>query len=169
MEDGTQGSIKLYRCSSGDGESENDVVDLTSQVHLLPCNIKFDGPCSVADYFKPKSTGVEIEGLKLEEAHFRGRKLQGTTLSLPEGYSGFVLGKRGLGKRKASSMVGEDSNCWEMNAKFKNLTYWKHDSLPSHQDTFVRSFHWLAVAKAMHQPVEAEDLVSASVALEKMK
>ncbi|PON74451.1 Ribonuclease H2, subunit C [Trema orientale] len=162
-DDGTHGtSIKL--------KSENGVVaDLSGQVHLLPCSIKFDGPSSVSDYFKPKSTGMEVEGLRLEEAHFRGRKLQGTTLSLPEGYSGFVLGKKGLGKRKAPSISEGNSNCWEMNAKFKNITYWKHDSLPSQHDTFVRSFHWLAVAKAMHQPVGAEDLLSASIALEKMK
>lgn len=31
---------------------------------------------------------VEIDGVKTEEAHFRGRKLQGATISLPSGYSG---------------------------------------------------------------------------------
>ena len=32
--------------------------------------------------------GVEVEGLRVEEAYFRGRKLQGTTISLPQGFSG---------------------------------------------------------------------------------
>lgn len=31
---------------------------------------------------------LEIDGVKTEEAHFRGRKLQGATISLPSGYSG---------------------------------------------------------------------------------
>ncbi|EXC24752.1 hypothetical protein L484_018466 [Morus notabilis] len=163
MENGTLGSINL----SGGGEPE--VVDLSGKIHLLPCSIKFDGPCSVSHYFRPKPTEMEVEGLRVDEAHFRGRKLQGTTISLPEAYSGLVLGKKGLGKRKASNMSEGNKNCWEMNAKFRNITYWKHDSLPSQHDPFLRSFHWFAVAKAMHQPVEAEELVSASIALEKMK
>lgn len=42
---------------------------------------------------------VEIDGVRTEEAHFRGRKLQGATISLPSGYSGtffllFLLMKR---------------------------------------------------------------------------
>ncbi|KAL5577976.1 hypothetical protein UlMin_019675 [Ulmus minor] len=84
----------------------------------------------------------------------------------------FVLGKKGRGKRKASKMSEEDSNCWEMNAKFKNMTYWKHDSLPSQHDAFLRSFHWLdvvEVAEVLHQPVGAEDLFSASIELEKFR
>jgi hypothetical protein len=34
--------------------------------------------------------GVEVEGVKMEEAFFRGRKLQGTTLALPDGYRGYI-------------------------------------------------------------------------------
>jgi ribonuclease H2 subunit C len=34
------------------------------------------------------SVGVEVEEMKVEEAHFRGRKLQGATLAIPNGYSG---------------------------------------------------------------------------------
>ncbi|KAL5546816.1 hypothetical protein UlMin_006503 [Ulmus minor] len=81
----------------------------------------------------------------------------------------FVLGKKGRGKRKASKMSKEDSNCWEMNAKFKNMTYWKHDGLPSQHDAFLQSFYWLAVAEVLHQPVGAEDLFSASIELEKFR
>ena len=101
-------------------------VDLTGDIHQLPCCIKYNGPCSVSHYFKPNHTGelsslflslsitfliwfsfswvrdsvvfyflfifvtigIEVDGLKVEEAFFRGRKLQGTTIHLPEGYSG---------------------------------------------------------------------------------
>lgn len=37
--------------------SDSVALDLSGKVHQLPCAIKFDGPCSVAHYFKPKSTG----------------------------------------------------------------------------------------------------------------
>ena len=33
------------------------VVDLTGHIHQLPCCIKYNGPCSVSHYFKPKHTG----------------------------------------------------------------------------------------------------------------
>ncbi|KAJ6889191.1 exocyst complex component EXO84C [Populus alba x Populus x berolinensis] len=82
-------------------KSETEVPNLTGKVHLLPCCIKYDGPSVVSHYFKPKPTCVEVEEMKVEEAHFRGRKLQGATLPIPDGYSGFVIGKKSPGKRKA--------------------------------------------------------------------
>lgn len=33
---------------------------------------------------------MEVDGLKVEEAYFRGRKLHGTTVALPPGYSGIL-------------------------------------------------------------------------------
>ncbi|XP_050371081.1 uncharacterized protein LOC126789064 [Argentina anserina] len=163
MEKGIQGNINLRR----NGEEE-EAVDLSGKVHLLPCCIKFNGPCDVSNYFKPKPTGMESEGLKTQEAYFRGRKLQGACVSIPDGYSGFVLGKKSLDKRNASHRSDGNSNCWEINAKYKSITYWNHDSVPSQDDALLRSFHWLSVAKTMHEPVTAEDLVSASAALEKL-
>ncbi|KAJ0770586.1 putative ribonuclease H2, subunit C [Helianthus annuus] len=69
------------------GVNSSSAVDLTDQIHQLPCCIKFNGPSPVSHYFKPKSTGVEVDALNVKEAHFRGRKLQGTTVTLPHGYS----------------------------------------------------------------------------------
>ncbi|CBI27176.3 hypothetical protein VitviT2T_000140 [Vitis vinifera] len=142
------------------------VVDLTGHIHQLPCCIKYNGPCSVSHYFKPKHTGIEVEGLKVEEAFFRGRKLQGTTIHLPEGYSGFVLGKKSSNTTKSTGTSEGNMNRWETNAKFQAITFWNHDNLPSQDDSYVRSFHWLAVSKALHKPAMAEDLRVASLALE---
>ena len=62
-----------------------------------------------------------------------------------------VIGKKSFVKRKASDMSEEkNSSCWEVKAKFQNLTYWNHDTLPSHDDAFSRSFHWLSVAEAVN-------------------
>ncbi|KAL5775468.1 hypothetical protein ACOSP7_013025 [Xanthoceras sorbifolium] len=141
---GTIGSINL----SEDKKNGKSLVDLSGEVHHLPCCIKFDGACSVSDYFRHKPTEMEVDGLRVEEAYFRGRKLRGTTVTLPDGYSGFVLGKKSLGKRKVSEMSEVSSNCWEVNAKFDKLTYWNHDTLPSKDDAFLRAFHWFAVAEA---------------------
>ncbi|VVB02707.1 unnamed protein product [Arabis nemorensis] len=144
---------------------ENSIADLSGQVHQVPCCIRFDGSAEVSHYFKPKSTEVEIDGVRMEEAHFRGRRLQGATISLPSGYSGFVLGQasnqNANGKRKACSST-EENPCWEAKAKFDKMTYWNHDNLPSKDDTFLRSFHWFSIAEALHKPVKVEDLVAVS-------
>ncbi|XP_062223980.1 uncharacterized protein LOC133922606 isoform X2 [Phragmites australis] len=102
-------------------------------VHLLPCGIRLNGGAPVSDYFKPRSTGVEVEGVRMEEAFFRGRKLQGATLALPDGYR-----------------------------EFQNITYWNHDTAPSAEDSLPRCFHWLTIANAMHKPVTAEELANMS-------
>ncbi|XP_062218303.1 uncharacterized protein LOC133918434 isoform X6 [Phragmites australis] len=60
-------------------------------VHLLPCGIRQNGGDPVSDYFKPRSTGAEVEGVRVEEVFFRGRKLQGATLALPDGYRGACI------------------------------------------------------------------------------
>lgn len=148
MEKGGEARIDLKR----DG-----VKDLSGRVHLLPCCIKHDGPTEVSHYFKPKPTGVVGEdGLPLQQSHFRGRLLEGTTLPLPRNYSGFVLGKK---------KSDESSNSWKTSATFNGITYWNHDSVPSNNDDFSRAFHWITVAQALHTPVTPEELESSSTAL----
>ncbi|KAL8229396.1 hypothetical protein R6Q57_014296 [Mikania cordata] len=143
------------------GIKSSSAVDLTDQIHQLPCCIKYNGPSPVSQYFKPKSTGIEVDGLNVKEAHFRGRKLQGTTVSLPDGYSGFVIGRKTCVKRKASDTNG-GMTAWQANAKFQNITIWNHDNLPSKEDAFLRAFHWFDVAKALHKSVTSDDMESAS-------
>lgn len=53
---GSIGSINLIRSSEG----KDSVVNLSGQVHQLPCCIKYDGPCAVSDYFRPKPTGMHV-------------------------------------------------------------------------------------------------------------
>ncbi|XP_058072036.1 uncharacterized protein LOC131220998 isoform X2 [Magnolia sinica] len=136
---------------------DRPIPDLTDQIHHLPCCIKLNGPCPVSDYFKPKKTGIVVDGLDVEEASFRGRKLQGATIPIPEGYCGFVLERKSpvdqSNKRKRAKGLETsegDSNCWEARAKFQNITYWNHDNLPSKDDAFL------------HKPVTEDDLASSS-------
>ncbi|PIN02338.1 Ribonuclease H [Handroanthus impetiginosus] len=145
-------TVDLSRDSAAD-------VDLTGKVHQLPCCIKYDGPASISHYFKPKPTGMEVDGLQVEEAYFRGRKLHGTTIALPQGYSGFVLGKKSPNAETNTT----DSDCWQTNATFQNVTVWNHDAMPSKDDAFVRAFHWFTAANALHRSVTAEDLESTCI------
>jgi ribonuclease H2 subunit C len=139
-------------------------VDLTDKVHQLPCCIKYNGQCCVSDYFKPKITGVVVDELELKEASFRGKRLAGTTLPIPESYCGFVLEKKNS-KREMVSSKGSTSekgglDTWNATASFQNITYWNHDTIPSESDTFNCCFHWFAVADAIHKPITAAEVAS---------
>ncbi|KAK7388410.1 hypothetical protein VNO78_23226 [Psophocarpus tetragonolobus] len=135
------------------------IENLSGRVHQVPCCVKHDGPASVSQYFKPKPKGFgddvnQGQALPLQEAHFRGRLLQGTTLPLPHGYSGFVLTKN-----------TSSPSSWNTKATFQDITYWNHHYVPSHNDEFLRAFHCLTLAKALHNPVTPEELASSSIAL----
>ncbi|KAL6888461.1 hypothetical protein ACP4OV_009487 [Aristida adscensionis] len=129
-------------------------------VHLLPCGIRQNGAAPVSDYFKPRSTGVEVDGVKVEEAFFRGRKLQGATLPLPDGYRGYVLEKKRASKDTQN--LDDEVSDFVSRAEFQKITYWNHDTTPSAEDPLPRCFHWLTVANAMHKPVTAEELANMS-------
>ncbi|KAH9615837.1 hypothetical protein KSS87_002041 [Heliosperma pusillum] len=152
---GSTGSINV--CPVKQDNDNDSVINLTSPVHHLPCCVKYTGPTQVSHYFNPKSTGIEVDGLQVEEAFFRGRKLQGVTVNLPQGYSGFIMGKKKSsedktnkvnGRCKASVISDGNDNNWEMLAKCGNMTFWNHDSCPSQDDASLRLFHLFAVAKA---------------------
>ncbi|KAK8941615.1 hypothetical protein KSP40_PGU017577 [Platanthera guangdongensis] len=147
-------------------------VDLTDRVHLLPCVIKQNGVCPVSHYFKPRKSDIVADDLTVEEAFFRGRKLLGVTVPIPDGYRGIMLFCAFdfiivlltriyltiWGRIYTRLCVGEEENrgrdefrrnSWESLAEFQNLTYWNHDSLPAKHDPIMRSFHWFAVADAV--------------------
>ncbi|ERN14809.1 hypothetical protein AMTR_s00032p00090570 [Amborella trichopoda] len=132
-----------------------EVPDLSSNCHYLSALVRDCGAKNRCPL------GVVVDDLRVEEAAFRGRKLLGTTLTIPHGYSGYVLEMHNGQKEKAPKNEGE-SNCWKARATFQNFTYWNHDSLPSQDDAFVRCFHWFPVANALHKPVEPDELASAT-------
>ncbi|KAL6350834.1 hypothetical protein AAG906_031420 [Vitis piasezkii] len=149
------------------------VVDLTGHIHQLPCCIKYNGPCSVSHYFKPKHTGKKVAGATIhlpegysdksvEETNLRTEAL----LIVPGILSELCPRKKSSNTTKSTGTSEGNMNRWETNAKFQAITFWNHDNLPSQDDSYVRSFHWLAVSKALHKPAMAEDLRVASLALE---
>ncbi|XP_077216470.1 uncharacterized protein LOC143851030 isoform X2 [Tasmannia lanceolata] len=73
--------------------TEKTIPDLTGQIHQLPCCIKHDGPSDVSHCLF-LLLGFIVEGFEVEEASFRGRKLQGASIPLPEGYCGLMPSSR---------------------------------------------------------------------------
>ncbi|CUS15783.1 unnamed protein product [Tuber aestivum] len=55
-------------------------------IHLLPCHVKYTGSANATKHWVVNAG--EVDGTKV--AHFRGRRLIGKGVSLPEGYSGLL-------------------------------------------------------------------------------
>lgn len=141
-------------------------------MHLLPCGTNYSGGAAVEDYFKIKAAGTNEDGIEMKEAAFRGRKLMGSTLLLPDGFCGFVL-KKDIGLNpengnisKVKSSDKEAFDVWEADSRFGKFTYWNHDTLPSKADHIRSVMEWLPVSAALHKEVTADDVAAMA---EKMK
>ncbi len=113
-----------------------------SEIHLLPCNIHYDGPESVSNYFRPSpslslspslsgGTGTGTELL----SNFRGRRLVGRVVSLPEHTAGVVM-----------EVVNKETI--RTHQSFSHFTVWEHDIQP---DTRViqDALDWIDIADAV--------------------
>lgn len=99
-----------------------------SEVNLLPCNIKYDGPAPVESYF------IQIKDPLTNEltSNFRGRKLIGKEIELPEDINGYVL-------------ESFNKNNINIHSNFKKLTIWEHDIKPDTQ-IILNSIDWFDIA-----------------------
>lgn len=144
--------------------------------HLLPCRVQYDGPAEpLQTYWGPSEAKGEqprphirgrtaksniLDGSKV--AYFRGRKLHGKTVKLPEGHRGVVLQKgdvkaAAVQAPEAETVVepeeheGEDptpAGCLETRAEFEEIIVWGHEATAdATSDPYVRSMEeWLALA-----------------------
>lgn len=93
-----------------------------SVIHLLPCNIHHDGPAPVQNYFQTtqvsKTQSSDKEHLL---ANFRGRRIEGLPVQLPETTVGCVV------------HTCQGDNQIEVHSIFNSLTVWEHDQPPSEE------------------------------------
>lgn len=87
----------------------------------------------------------------------------GVRLPLPEGYSGAVLRRQQEAEPPcgASQGEGEDGGAggaapaaWAATAAFSHLHYYNHDAAPLRGDGLRRCLDWIALAAAVHRPVD---------------
>jgi ribonuclease H2 subunit C len=102
-----------------------------SSINYLPCGIKANGPLPVESYFKPvKSADGTLT------SSFRGRKLRGMEVKLPQNTLGFVVHVSGTASL-------------EIAGSFKSVQVWEHDNLPS-KSTFIEPLEWFDIAKQVY-------------------
>lgn len=127
--------------------------------NVLPCRIQHDGPVSQSDsYWEPLQ---EPDGKRV--AYFRGRKLHGRALRLPEGYRGAVVDKteppKPQGPRpdepEVVDLEPEDEmplGALETKAEFDDIVIWGHETVAdTNSDPYVRGVEeWMKLAEKIH-------------------
>ncbi|KAG8627785.1 hypothetical protein KVT40_003658 [Elsinoe batatas] len=130
------------------------------QPNLLPCKISYNGSVNAnSRYWNPED---ETDGSKT--VYFRGRKLQGREVALPNGYSGAVLQKTDRTIVEASQPTNHDEDMSdqeeapqqlkivELVGSFDAITVWDHEALPeSAQNPYLKGVEeWIKLSQAIH-------------------
>ncbi|EFQ30627.1 ribonuclease H1/H2 small subunit [Colletotrichum graminicola] len=125
--------------------------------NLLPCRIHHNGPIGDANTFWNPVRSEDGNTL----AYFRGRKLHGTTVKLPEQYRGVVMEKSDKVEAQQLEVEGEGEGAegdlvelgtMHVKAVFDEIVIWGHESsAEAASDPYMRSIEeWLAVAESVH-------------------
>jgi len=150
-----------------------------STVNLLPCRIHHDGDVTPSDIFwnptktsgkQPdryaklrRSSNMNICNLdNTQTAYFRGRKLKGKAMKLPEGYYGTVVKKTEIKPETSTRLEATEEvevvenpedevqiGAMKGKATFDELMVWGHESTTdSTVDPYVRGMEeWIAFAE----------------------
>jgi len=129
--------------------------------NVLPCAIKHNGPVSAAERYWNPST--EQDGTTT--SFFRGRKLRGKKVALPEGYEGVVLQKtdKKVVAKLSLPIPGNDdgaddvaapkeieASIMDQHAKFEEIMVWEHEAVPEDTDVYVKGIEeWIGFAEAV--------------------
>ncbi|TAQ88806.1 hypothetical protein B7494_g2892 [Chlorociboria aeruginascens] len=149
--------------------------------NILPCRIHHTGPINVS---KRHWDPVDSADQRYKIAYFRGRKLYGVTLGLPQGYRGVVaaagdqvLASKTEDGKKDERMDGEagddgdgdgdgDEDEGEAEAKvleevagFEQVVVWGHESIADASDPYVRGMEeWIAWSACRVRKGEADEM-----------
>ncbi|KAL8779516.1 MAG: hypothetical protein Q9194_001415 [Teloschistes cf. exilis] len=137
--------------------------------NLLPCQIHYDGPVNASKrYWDPQ----RIKDCN-PEVYFRGRKLEGRGVKLPEGYKGVVVKDTGkqVGSleqkgnvertsRREKESGDEDEEDEEESVgvmeevgDFEEVVVWGHERIVGSDDEVVKGVEeWISLAETIHGP-----------------
>ncbi|KAL5008636.1 hypothetical protein ScPMuIL_014217 [Solemya velum] len=133
------------------------VLDVTSfdradenKCHLLPCKLKYNGDAKVSEYFESSIRRTTDNGSEQLTSSLRGRPLNGEEISVPHAYTGVIL------KENRKPVIEDEERNLVVTGKFKVMTYWNLDKVPTADDHLRQAMGWIDIAKALHRPVQEE-------------
>ncbi|KAI5292990.1 hypothetical protein KEM55_007374, partial [Ascosphaera atra] len=135
--------------------------------NIMPCRIHHDGPVDISErYWNPELN--QGEGEECEIAFFRGRRLKGRRVALPEGYEGVVASKSeeklregNAQESRANGYYHNDENNSDdgeeekepeslilaAEGRFSEFVVWGHEKVPEDDDPYVKGMQeWMAFA-----------------------
>ncbi|TLD37747.1 ribonuclease H1 small subunit [Venturia nashicola] len=135
--------------------------------NLLPCKINHDGPVNASErYWKPETSADGSSS-----AYFRGRKLEGKSIKLPDGYRGAVLkttnnvlpvetSQDGDEDEDEDEDVSMETKEIEQLASFDEVMVWGHEATPASDDAYSKGLgEWVSFAEAMHSAADQNESV----------
>ncbi|CEJ61763.1 hypothetical protein PMG11_10283 [Penicillium brasilianum] len=136
--------------------SDEETTKFTPNV--LPCRIHHDGPIESTNRFWIPQTDEKDDK---QTSHFRGRRLRGRRVAIPEGYQGVIATPTDRvlpASQQPTNETVEDGETEQETVKvleaqgtFDELMVWGHEILPAADDTFVKGVEeWVRFAETMH-------------------
>lgn len=129
-----------------------------STADILPCRINHTGTTKITKrYWQPK-----VDGDGNKTVYFRGRRLRGRTVRIPEQYQGLILKSSDKvitqvptvfedGDEDEEPELPETVKVVEQIGTIENMTIWGHDQVPPSDDVLVKGVEeWIALAEAIH-------------------
>ncbi|KAF2428354.1 ribonuclease H1 small subunit [Tothia fuscella] len=130
--------------------------------NLLPCKLHHDGPVNGSERYWKSET--EEDDTRL--AYFRGRKLHGRSVKLPEGYKGAVLqtsdkvvptsnmnqSHMEIDEDEEEEDEAEEIKLVEQIAEFDEIMVWGHETTAeATEDPYSKGMEeWISFAEAIH-------------------
>ncbi|KAK3391113.1 ribonuclease H2 non-catalytic subunit-domain-containing protein [Podospora didyma] len=126
--------------------------------HLLPCRVHHTGSIEPVQSFWDPKKGEDGSNT----TYFRGRRLVGQTVALPEGYRGVIAVATEKKEETATEQtevvdLEADKNATEheslqVQAEFDEMVIWNHEAtVDSSADPYARGMEeWVALADQIH-------------------
>ncbi|KAL2853429.1 ribonuclease H2 non-catalytic subunit-domain-containing protein [Aspergillus pseudoustus] len=152
----------MFAIQSQQSTESNPKESTTYTPNILPCRIHHDGPVGPLDrYWTPVA---DEKDKNLQTAYFRGRRLRGRRVQIPEGYEGIVAThtdrelpmttQNNANDTEVEEVDGEREEpvkVLEKQATFGDFVVWGHETIPASDDPFVKGVEeWVKFAEAMH-------------------
>ncbi|KAJ5234297.1 Ribonuclease H2 subunit C [Penicillium citrinum] len=146
-----------FQASKQDSTSEKTSAE-TYDPNILPCRIHHDGPVeSAGRFWAPKTDEKD----NTSTAHFRGRKLRGRRVAIPDGYQGVIAtpterilpSSQTIDKNEELVEVQpeEPVKILETQGTFEHVMVWGHENIPAADDVYVKGVEeWIRFAETMH-------------------
>ncbi|KAF6229325.1 hypothetical protein HO133_007441 [Letharia lupina] len=136
-------------------------VQKQCEPNVLPCRIHHDGPVDASPRYWAPKTAQDGQ----PEAYFRGRRLRGQEIDVPQGYRGVIVKEAGKERtslqntdvgnleREEGEQEQEEVTVLNEVGSFDKVVIWSHETRLDEDDAFVKGLgEWIGFAEAINAP-----------------